>query len=79
MRKANRYKIHIEGLDERELQLLDMYVIALSGEHHDGQGNYDNLNTREYNVLKRYLKLLNPKATMNAEKRTVEVYDMSTF
>lgn len=79
MRKANRYKIHVEGLDERELQLLDMYLIALSGEHHDGQGNYDNLNTREYNVLKRYLKLLNPKAIMKAEKRTVEVYDMSTF
>ena len=79
MRKANRYKIHVEGLDERELQLLDMYTSALCCEHHEGQGNYDNLNTREYNVLKRYLKLLNPKAAMTAEKRTVEVYDMSTY
>ena len=46
MRKANRYKIHVEGLDERELQLLDMYTSALCCEHHEGQGNYDNLNTR---------------------------------
>ena len=79
MRKANRYKVHVEGLDEREMQLLDMYVIALSGEHHDGNGNYDNLNTREFNVVKRYLKLLNPSAKSQYEKRTVQAYDMSVY
>ena len=70
MRKLNRYKVTIAGLDAKEAELLDTFMAALTGRYYDGDCNYDNLTAKEYNSLKRCLKQF-PQADVSEEKSVV--------